>query len=43
MQANEDSRPVILVIDDSPQNLLLIDELLFGEYRVKVAANGNRG
>lgn len=43
MEANEDTRPAILVIDDSPQNLLLIDELLSGEYRVKVAANGNRG
>lgn len=43
MHENEESRPVVLVIDDSPQNLLLIDELLSGEYRVKVAANGNRG
>lgn len=43
MHANEESRPVLLVIDDSPQNLLLIDELLSGDYRVKVAASGTRG
>ncbi len=37
------SKPVILVIDDAPQNLALMDELLADFYTVKVAPNGPRG
>ena len=36
-------KSVILVIDDAPQNLTLMDELLSDLYTVKVAPNGLRG
>jgi putative two-component system response regulator len=36
-------KPLVLAIDDTPQNLALIDELLSDDYRVKVAPNGLRG
>ena len=36
-------KPVILVIDDAPQNLSLMDELLSDQYVVKVAPGGQRG
>jgi len=35
--------PTILVIDDAPANLELMDALLSGHYRVKVASNAERG
>lgn len=35
-------KPTILVVDDTPENLLLISDLLRKSYRVKVANNGNR-
>lgn len=40
---NPAHRPVILLIDDAPQNLSLLSELLMDEYVIKVAANGERG
>ncbi|MCF8208493.1 MAG: two-component system response regulator [Rhodoferax sp.] len=36
-------KPVILVIDDTPDNLSLMSSLLKDLYRVKVANNGERG
>lgn len=33
-------KPTILVVDDAPETLFLMDELLKDEYRVKVANNG---
>lgn len=36
-------KPVILVIDDTPDNLTLMSELLSGLYEVKVANSGQRG
>ena len=36
------NKPVILVVDDAPQNLALMDDLLSGDYTVKVAPNGIR-
>ncbi len=36
-------RPVILVVDDTPQNLMLMTELLKDQYRVIVANGGERG
>jgi putative two-component system response regulator len=38
-----DHKPRILIIDDTPQILSLLDELLSGEYIIKVAPNGMRG
>ncbi len=35
-------RPVVLVVDDAPQNLALMDDLLSDRYTVKVAASGAR-
>jgi len=32
----------VLVVDDTPDNLTLLSELLKGDYRVKVAANGEK-
>ena len=35
-------KPSILVVDDTPDNLTLMSNLLQGEYRVRVAANGEK-
>jgi len=35
-------KPTILVVDDTPENLLLISDLLRKSYKVKVANNGSR-
>lgn len=35
-------KPTILVVDDTPENLLLISDLLRKYYKVKVANNGTR-
>jgi putative two-component system response regulator len=43
MSTTNEHRALILVIDDAPQNLTLMDELLSDIYAVKVAANGARG
>jgi len=40
--ATEASLPVILVVDDTPDNLQLLSELLKPHYRVKVANSGER-
>jgi len=37
-----DRRPTILVVDDTPQNLSLMSDLLENDYKVKVAAGGVR-
>jgi putative two-component system response regulator len=36
-------KPCILVVDDTPENLSLMSELLREEYQVKLAPNGQRG
>ena len=36
------TRPTILVVDDTPDNLALMSGLLSDEYRVKVASNGEK-
>lgn len=38
----QDNRPMILVVDDTPENLMLMNDLLKIEYRVKVANNGEK-
>ena len=35
-------RPVILVVDDTPQNLALMRDLLETDYTVKLAPSGER-
>lgn len=35
-------RPTVLVVDDTPDNLSLISELLKDSYRIKIANNGQR-
>ena len=35
-------RPVVLVVDDNPENLTVIGELLQGEFRVRAANSGAR-
>jgi len=40
---NSIEKPTILVVDDSPEVLLLISDLLRKNYKVKVANNGTRG
>lgn len=37
---NAHTKPTILVVDDTPQNLSLINNLLTGKYKIKVASNG---
>ena len=39
---NPDRRPTVLVVDDTPQNLSLMSELLEDDYKVKVASGGTR-
>ena len=36
----EPSRPTILIVDDTPDNLMLLSSLLKEEYRVRLAQNG---
>ena len=40
---NQASRPTVLVIDDTPANLSLLNQLLRTRYRVKLASSGARG
>ena len=42
MVDNSDSLPTILVVDDTPDNLILMTDLLKPAYVVKVATNGER-
>ncbi len=42
VKENEDQRPSILLVDDAPDNLLLLSELLKNEYRVRLARGGAR-
>ena len=37
---NDDLRPLLLAVDDTPENLALIVELLRADYRLRVATNG---
>ena len=39
---NPNEKPIILVVDDTPENLLLMNELLKGSYKVKGANNGEK-
>ena len=37
---NKEQRPVVLAVDDTPQNLDVVKGILTPEYRIKVATNG---
>lgn len=37
-----DTKPTLLVVDDTPENLSLLSALLSPHYRVKVAISGQR-
>ncbi len=41
--AAEDAMPTLLIVDDSPENLTVLTELLRPQYRTLVATNGERG
>ncbi|MDP2133173.1 MAG: two-component system response regulator [Sulfuritalea sp.] len=41
-ESNLGQRPTILVVDDTPDNLILMSNLLTGDYQVKVAKGGER-
>ncbi len=43
MSAGSERRPLVLVVDDSPQILSLMDELLAEFYQLKVSSSGARG
>ena len=36
----EETRPTVLIVDDTPDNLLLLSELFRGDYRVRLAQTG---
>ena len=36
-------KPVVLVVDDTIANIRILDDLLRGEYTVRVATNGATG
>jgi two-component system sensor histidine kinase/response regulator len=36
----KDARPTILIVDDTPDNLMLLSQLFRGEYRVRLAQTG---
>ncbi|QIK39155.1 two-component system response regulator [Caldichromatium japonicum] len=38
----DDSQPTILIVDDAPENLAVLSELLQSEYRVRAATSGER-
>ena len=38
--ANDDGRPVVLAVDDTPENLDVVRGILVPEYKVKAATNG---
>jgi putative two-component system response regulator len=40
MAQNDDLRPLVLAVDDTPENLALIAELLRDDYRIRVATQG---
>ena len=39
---NEGEKPTVLVVDDTPDNLTLVSNLLKKDYRVRVAINGDK-
>ena len=42
MPAPPDGKPTVLIVDDTPANLDLLVEILRGEFRTKVAINGEK-
>ena len=42
MTSDVSDKAIVLVVDDTPENLLIIAGILKGHYRIKVAANGRK-
>jgi putative two-component system response regulator len=42
MPASADSKPTILIVDDTPANLDLLVEILKADFRTKVATHGEK-
>ena len=42
MTDSEPSRPIVLVVDDTPENIDVLNGILSGEYTVRVATSGER-
>ena len=42
MNTEKSQKPTILVVDDTPDNLDLMGDLLMDDYRVKVANSGKK-
>ena len=42
LQTQENYRPTILVVDDTPDNLMLLSQLFKDEYRVRIAHTGEK-
>ena len=38
----EESKPVVLIVDDTPDNITLISGLLKNYYKIKIAINGEK-
>ena len=39
---SEGQKPAVLVVDDAPDNVTLLNEILKNDYRIRVATNGER-
>ncbi|KJU86112.1 response regulator receiver modulated diguanylate cyclase [Candidatus Magnetobacterium bavaricum] len=42
MDTTDDKKPSLLIVDDEPSNVRILNELLHADYDVRVAANGER-
>lgn len=42
MTANLSKRPTVMIVDDTPANLLLLNDFLKNDYRVKLASSGSK-
>ena len=40
MMQDQNYKPSILIVDDTPTNIQVLAETLRGDYRIKVATNG---
>ena len=40
MRSDDDARPLLLVVDDSPENLLILEDLLHDQYQLRLAGGG---
>src|SRR5690242_11001716 len=43
MTAGEDTKKTVLVVDDAPANIRIVNEILHDRYKVRIATNGEKG